>query len=185
MNLMSKAPVVFLQYLAALAVVEGVQAYEKGYKDVPVKLKWPNDVCECIQSYSVHTLMRFSVMQATMTDMYSMQTPSTPAVLSPRRRMSKLAAFSSTATIPHPRIYPLSVSASTLPTLSPPPPYHPSFPQTSPLLHPSAYSLGSSLPSLRYTPIFAPLAGTPTWKTYTTITGYTLDRLSLLRLRVG
>jgi biotin---protein ligase len=45
MKLMQKAPVVFVQYLAALAVVEGVKSYDGNlYKDMPVKLKWPNDI---------------------------------------------------------------------------------------------------------------------------------------------
>lgn len=39
------APVVFIQYLAALAIVAGVQKYERdGYEDLPIKLKWPNDI---------------------------------------------------------------------------------------------------------------------------------------------
>ena len=56
------APVVFIQYLAALAVAEGVQTYDadtnrpsssssnrsssapRGYRNVPIKLKWPNDI---------------------------------------------------------------------------------------------------------------------------------------------
>ena len=45
MSLMPKAPVVFLQYLAALAIVEGVHSYDAGYENVPIKLKWPNDIC--------------------------------------------------------------------------------------------------------------------------------------------
>ncbi|CAO1598523.1 biotin holocarboxylase synthetase [Xanthoria calcicola] len=44
MSLMPQAPVVFLQYLAALAIVEGVQTYDKGYQRMPVRLKWPNDI---------------------------------------------------------------------------------------------------------------------------------------------
>lgn len=44
LTLNEKAPVVFVQYLAAIAVAEGVRTYDKGYKDMPVKLKWPNDV---------------------------------------------------------------------------------------------------------------------------------------------
>lgn len=53
----SRAPVVFIQYLAALAVAEGVQTYDatngsnpsatrskSAYKKMPVKLKWPNDI---------------------------------------------------------------------------------------------------------------------------------------------
>lgn len=38
------APVVFVQYLAALAIVAGVKQYDKGYDKIPVKLKWPNDI---------------------------------------------------------------------------------------------------------------------------------------------
>ncbi|KAJ5172520.1 hypothetical protein N7492_005113 [Penicillium capsulatum] len=38
------APVVFLQYLAAMAVVKGIKSYAKGYDRIPVKLKWPNDI---------------------------------------------------------------------------------------------------------------------------------------------
>ncbi len=44
-SLTSHAPIVFLQYLAALAIVEGIKTYDVGYKDMPVKLKWPNDIC--------------------------------------------------------------------------------------------------------------------------------------------
>ena len=39
------APVVFLQYLAALAIVEGIKTYDSGYQDLKIKLKWPNDIC--------------------------------------------------------------------------------------------------------------------------------------------
>ena len=48
-SLTSHAPVVFLQYLAALAIVEGVKTYDTGYKDMPIKLKWPNDICESLR----------------------------------------------------------------------------------------------------------------------------------------
>lgn len=48
MELSSKAPVVFVQYLAAIAIAEGIKSYGKGYEDVPVKLKWPNDICKHI-----------------------------------------------------------------------------------------------------------------------------------------
>lgn len=47
-TLTSHAPVIFLQYLAALAIVEGIKTYDTGYKDMQVKLKWPNDICECL-----------------------------------------------------------------------------------------------------------------------------------------
>ena len=45
MGLGMQAPVVLVQYLAAMAVVEGIKSYDVGYRDVPVKLKWPNDIC--------------------------------------------------------------------------------------------------------------------------------------------
>ncbi|KAF1829038.1 class II aaRS and biotin synthetase [Decorospora gaudefroyi] len=38
------APVVFIQYLAALAIVQGIKTYAPGYAKIPVKLKWPNDI---------------------------------------------------------------------------------------------------------------------------------------------
>ncbi|PKX98773.1 biotin--[acetyl-CoA-carboxylase] ligase BPL1 [Aspergillus novofumigatus IBT 16806] len=38
------APVVFIQYLAAMAVVRGIKSYDVGFENMPVKLKWPNDV---------------------------------------------------------------------------------------------------------------------------------------------
>ena len=42
---MQSAPVVFVQYLAAMAIVNGIKAYDgKLYNDMPVKLKWPNDI---------------------------------------------------------------------------------------------------------------------------------------------
>ncbi|KAL2205899.1 class II aaRS and biotin synthetase [Sarocladium strictum] len=37
-------PVVFIQYLAAVAIVEAIQSYDTGYERLPVKLKWPNDI---------------------------------------------------------------------------------------------------------------------------------------------
>lgn len=46
MSLMPHAPVVFLQYLAAMAIIEGIKGYDTGYQNVPVKLKWPNDICK-------------------------------------------------------------------------------------------------------------------------------------------
>lgn len=42
--LSQSAPVVFVQYLAALATVQGVHAYDAGYAALPVRLKWPNDI---------------------------------------------------------------------------------------------------------------------------------------------
>ena len=44
-NILAQAPVVFLQYIAAVAIVEGIQNYDTGFSRMPVKLKWPNDIC--------------------------------------------------------------------------------------------------------------------------------------------
>ncbi len=40
-----RAPVVLVQYLAAIAIVEGIKSYDKGYETLPIRIKWPNDVC--------------------------------------------------------------------------------------------------------------------------------------------
>jgi biotin--protein ligase len=44
MHLTASAPVIFIQYIAAIAIVEGIKFYEPGYEVLPIKLKWPNDV---------------------------------------------------------------------------------------------------------------------------------------------
>jgi biotin--protein ligase len=44
MAMSQTAPVVFIQYLAALAIVQGIKNYAPGYQKIPVKLKWPNDI---------------------------------------------------------------------------------------------------------------------------------------------
>lgn len=45
MAMMQQAPVIFVQYLAALAVIEGIHSYDGDrYKSLPIKLKWPNDI---------------------------------------------------------------------------------------------------------------------------------------------
>ena len=46
MEKMQSAPIVFVQYLAAMAVVKGIKTYDKGYEQLPIKMKWPNDVCK-------------------------------------------------------------------------------------------------------------------------------------------
>lgn len=43
-QLTQSAPVIFIQYLAGLATVRGIQNYAPGYDALPVKLKWPNDI---------------------------------------------------------------------------------------------------------------------------------------------
>lgn len=45
MAITTVAPVIFIQYLAAIAIVEGVKSYDASYQDMPLKLKWPNDIC--------------------------------------------------------------------------------------------------------------------------------------------
>ena len=42
----NRAPVVFVQYIASLAIVEGIKSYDIGYRNLPIKLKWPNDICK-------------------------------------------------------------------------------------------------------------------------------------------
>ncbi|CAK3916813.1 Biotin-- ligase [Lecanosticta acicola] len=44
LSLSASAPVIFVQYLAALAIVAGIQNYDRNYEKLPVKLKWPNDI---------------------------------------------------------------------------------------------------------------------------------------------
>ncbi|KAI5464849.1 biotin-protein ligase [Mariannaea sp. PMI_226] len=43
-HLAMSRPVVFIQYIAAIAIVEAVQSYDRGYDNIPIKLKWPNDI---------------------------------------------------------------------------------------------------------------------------------------------
>ena len=43
-HLAASRPIVFIQYLAAVAIVEAIKSYDVGYSDMPVKLKWPNDI---------------------------------------------------------------------------------------------------------------------------------------------
>lgn len=51
MEFANTAPVVFIQYLAAIAIVEGIKSYDEGYSKTPVKLKWPNDICEFTNTF--------------------------------------------------------------------------------------------------------------------------------------
>lgn len=43
-TLAQSAPITFIQYIAALAIVQGIATYAPGYDALPVKLKWPNDI---------------------------------------------------------------------------------------------------------------------------------------------
>ncbi|KAK9468968.1 biotin-protein ligase [Lipomyces arxii] len=38
------APLVFVQYIASLAIVEAIHHYGPGYEELEVRLKWPNDI---------------------------------------------------------------------------------------------------------------------------------------------
>lgn len=45
LQLTQSAPVIFVQYIVALAIVAGIKNYEgTAYSKVPVRLKWPNDI---------------------------------------------------------------------------------------------------------------------------------------------
>jgi biotin--protein ligase len=61
---MQSAPVVFIQYLAAMAVVKGIKSYDKGYADLPVKMKWPNDICMCSNTLLLRADILTSVLDA-------------------------------------------------------------------------------------------------------------------------
>lgn len=50
-NLAASRPVVFVQYIAAIAAVEAIRSYGRGYENLQVKLKWPNDICESTQPF--------------------------------------------------------------------------------------------------------------------------------------
>ncbi|KAI1160287.1 class II aaRS and biotin synthetase [Nemania serpens] len=43
-HLATSRPIVFIQYLAAVAVVQAIKTYDAGYEQLPVRLKWPNDI---------------------------------------------------------------------------------------------------------------------------------------------
>ncbi|TFB07338.1 Biotin-protein ligase [Trichoderma ghanense] len=43
-HLAASRPIVFIQYIAAVAIVEAIRSYDAGYENMPVKLKWPNDI---------------------------------------------------------------------------------------------------------------------------------------------
>ncbi|KAF9873315.1 biotin apo-protein [Colletotrichum karsti] len=43
-HLAASHPVVFIQYISAIAIAEAVKSYDDGCGDIPIKLKWPNDI---------------------------------------------------------------------------------------------------------------------------------------------
>lgn len=86
MEKMQLAPIVFVQYLAAMAVVKGIKTYDKGYEQLPIKMKWPNDVCK----FPSRVFERY-------TDTRKMDwTPRNPT----NKNIPKSAASSSTPTTP-------------------------------------------------------------------------------------
>lgn len=50
-HLAASHPIVFLQYISAIAIAEAVQTYDVGCGDIPIKLKWPNDICKSPRIY--------------------------------------------------------------------------------------------------------------------------------------
>ncbi|CAN9080077.1 unnamed protein product [Alternaria alternata] len=56
--LSQSAPVVFIQYLAALAIVQGIKNYAPGYEKIPVKLKWPNDIYAQLPGSSANPVVK-------------------------------------------------------------------------------------------------------------------------------
>jgi biotin--protein ligase len=57
-TLTQSAPIIFLQYIAALAVVEGIKSYAPDYEKVSVKLKWPNDIYAQIPGSPTNPLVK-------------------------------------------------------------------------------------------------------------------------------
>ncbi|KAI1735089.1 biotin-protein ligase [Xylaria scruposa] len=43
-NSLRRSPVLFVQYIASIAIVEAIRSYAEGYEDFPVRIKWPNDI---------------------------------------------------------------------------------------------------------------------------------------------
>ncbi|KAI0388593.1 class II aaRS and biotin synthetase [Xylariaceae sp. FL0594] len=43
-HLAASRPIVFINYLAAIATVQAIKSYDVGYEFMPVKMKWPNDI---------------------------------------------------------------------------------------------------------------------------------------------
>uniref|UniRef100_A0A060TDA3 ARAD1D41668p n=1 Tax=Blastobotrys adeninivorans TaxID=409370 RepID=A0A060TDA3_BLAAD len=42
--LTGRSPIVFIQYIVSLAMVEAIRSYGIGYEELPVRIKWPNDI---------------------------------------------------------------------------------------------------------------------------------------------
>ncbi|KAL1610265.1 biotin holocarboxylase synthetase [Paraconiothyrium brasiliense] len=59
-SLTQDAPVIFVQYIAALAVTQGMKNYAPGYENVAVKLKWPNDIYAQIPGSPTNPLVKIA-----------------------------------------------------------------------------------------------------------------------------
>jgi biotin--protein ligase len=57
-TLSQSAPVIFIQYLSALAIVRGVKEYAPGYTQIPIKLKWPNDIYAQLPGSSANPVVK-------------------------------------------------------------------------------------------------------------------------------
>lgn len=102
-HLAASRPVVFIQYIAAIAVVEAIHSYGSGYKDLPVKLKWPNDICK-YQGFKLSSSQLSNDAQTQKTLLH-------------KTHMSKSEDFSRSAPTLPARTRLFSVLASTQPTL--------------------------------------------------------------------
>ncbi|KAF2006838.1 biotin apo-protein ligase-like protein [Amniculicola lignicola CBS 123094] len=58
LSLNQTAPVVFVQYLAALAIIRGIKQYAPGYDRMPVHLKWPNDIYASLPGSAPNTFVK-------------------------------------------------------------------------------------------------------------------------------
>ncbi|VEU24075.1 DEKNAAC105247 [Brettanomyces naardenensis] len=46
-----RSPIVFLQYLSAMAFTKAIWEYGEGYSEVPLRIKWPNDIYILLPDY--------------------------------------------------------------------------------------------------------------------------------------
>ena len=57
MDSASHDPVGFGQYLAAIAVVEGIKTYGPEYANIEIRIKWPNDICMSLTLHQTFSLL--------------------------------------------------------------------------------------------------------------------------------
>lgn len=55
-NLLPTTPIVFVQYLSSLAFTRAVLEYDEGYDEIPMKIKWPNDIYIKLPKYIGKTI---------------------------------------------------------------------------------------------------------------------------------